>query len=83
MSTKLPYVVQPSLIKKILEKVKDAKTPDRFTIDFLETKLGCRGGNYRQFIPLAKKLALLNSDGTPTELYKAYRNPSTAKASIA
>jgi hypothetical protein len=83
MSTKLPYVVQPGSIKKILEKVREAKTPDRFTTDFLDTKLGFRGGNYRQFIPLAKKLNLLNSDGTPTELYKAFRNPTTAKASIA
>jgi hypothetical protein len=83
MATKLPYVVQPGSIKKILEKVRDARTPDRFTTDFLDTKLGFRGGNYRQFIPLAKKLSLLNSDGTPTDLYKAFRNPATAKASIA
>jgi hypothetical protein len=83
METKLPYVVQPGSIKKILEKIKDAKTPDRFTTDFLDTKLGFRGGNSRQFIPLAKKLALLNSDGTPTALYKAFRNPTTSKASIA
>jgi hypothetical protein len=83
MSTKLPYVVQPTIIKKVLDKVRDAKTPDRFTIDFLQTKLGCRGGNYRQFIPLAKKLGLLNSDGTPTGLYKSFRNPSTTKASVA
>jgi hypothetical protein len=54
METKLPYVVQPGSIKKILEKIKEAKTPDRFTTDFLDTKLGFRGGNYRQFIPLAK-----------------------------
>ncbi len=78
MQTKLPYVVQPGSIKKILEKIKDANTPDRFTTDFLDTKLGFRGGNFRQFIPLAKKLNLLNSDGTPTELYKAFRNPGTS-----
>src|SRR6266550_2324732 len=83
MQTKLPYVVYPSSIGKILEKIKEAKTPDRFTTDFLDTKLGFRGGNSRQFIPLAKKLSLLNSDGTPTELYKAFRNPSTTKAAIA
>jgi Family of unknown function (DUF5343) len=83
MSTKLPYVAQPGIVKKVLEKARDAKTPDRFTGDFLETKLGCRGGNYRQFIPLAKKLGLLNSDGTPTDIYKAFRNPTTSKASIA
>ena len=83
METKLPYVGQPGSIKKILEKIRDAKTPDRFTTDFLDTKLGFRGGNYRQFIPLAKKLSLLNSDGTPTDLYKAFRNPTTSKAAIA
>jgi uncharacterized protein DUF5343 len=83
METKLPYVVQPGSIRKILDKVRDAKTPDRFTTDFLDTKLGFRGGNFRQFIPLAKKLSLLNSDGTPTELYKAFRNPTTTKASMA
>jgi hypothetical protein len=77
MSTKLPYVAQPGIVKKVLEKARDAKTPDRFTVDFLETKLGCRGGNYRQFIPLAKKLGLLNSDGTPTNIYKAFRNRGT------
>ena len=83
MSTKLPYVIQPTIVKNVLEKIRDAKTPDRFTTDFLDSKLGCRGGNYRQFIPLAKKLGLLNSDGTPTDIYKAFRNPSTSKASIA
>src|SRR5436190_13416198 len=83
MSAKLPYVAQPGIVKKVLEKARDAKTPDRFTVDFLETKLGFKGGNYRQFIPLAKKLGLLNSDGTPTDLYKRYRNPATAKAAVA
>jgi hypothetical protein len=83
MSSKLPYVVQPGSLKRILEKIKEAKTPDRFTTDFLDTKLGFRGGNYRQFIPLAKKLNLLNSDGTPTDLYKAFRNPTSAKAAMA
>jgi hypothetical protein len=82
-TTKLPYVVYPSSIAKILEKVKEAKTPDRFTADFLDTKLGFHGGNYRQFIPLAKKLGLLNSDGTPTELYKSFRNSVSSKAAIA
>ena len=83
MSTKLPYVVAPSSVVKILNKVKDAKTPDRFTQDFLQTKLGFKGGNNRQFIPLAKKIGFLNSDGTPTDLYKKYRNPGTAKAAVA
>jgi hypothetical protein len=83
MAATVPYVVQPGSIVKILEKARDAKTPDRFNQDFLETKLGFRGGNYRQFIPFAKKLGLLNSDGTPTDLYKRYRNPHTSKPAMA
>lgn len=82
-STKLPYVVQPGMLTKILEKVREAKTPDRFTQDFLQAKLGFKGGNYRQFIPLAKKLKLLNSDGTPTDLYRSVRNSTTSKAAVA
>ncbi len=83
MATKLPYVVQPNLMAKILEKIKEAKTPDRFTHDFLATKLKFSGGNYRQFIPLAKKLALLNSDGSPSDLYKKFRNSKSSKAAMA
>lgn len=83
MSTRLPYISQPTAINKVISKIKEAQTPDRFTTDFLQTKLRCNGGNYRSFIPLAKKLALLNSDGSPTELYKQLRNPTTSKAAMA
>lgn len=55
MASKLPYVNQSGTILKILNKVKEAQTPDRFTQDFLETKLGSKGGAARQIIPLAKK----------------------------
>lgn len=83
MDTKLPYVNQPGSMVKIINKVKEAKVPDRFTQDFLATKLQFTGGNHRQFIPLAKKLGLLGSDGTPTEAYKSLRNTSTSKAAMA
>jgi hypothetical protein len=83
MSTKLPYVNQPGSIAKIFEKVRHAQTPERFTGDFLETKLGFRGGNYRHFILLAKKMGFLGSDGRPTEIYKSFRNAGTSKAAMA
>ena len=83
MATQLPYIVQPGAITRIITKLIAAKTPERFTQDFLATKLGFKGGNYNQFIPLAKKLGLLNSDGTTTDLYKKLRNPQTLKASMA
>jgi hypothetical protein len=83
MTTKIPYVNQPGGIVKIFEKVRHAQTPERFTGDFLDTKLGFRGGNYRQFIPLAKKMGFLGSDGRPTEVYKRFRNAATSKAAMA
>lgn len=83
MSSKLAYVAQPGSIAKIFEKVRHAQTPERFTGDFLETKLGFRGGNYRQFIPLAKKLGFLGSDGRPTDVYKRFRNAATSKSAMA
>ncbi|MDD2763611.1 MAG: DUF5343 domain-containing protein [Opitutaceae bacterium] len=83
MATKIPYVNQPGSIVRILHKIQEAKAPDRFTQDFLETKLGFRGGNFRQFIPLAKKLGFLNTDGTPSELYKKFRNSESSGAAMA
>lgn len=83
MSNKLPYVVEPNKIEKVLRKIKEAKVPERFTQDFLDTVLNCKGGNYRQFVPLAKKLSILNSDGTPTELYKKFRNNATSSFAMA
>jgi hypothetical protein len=68
---------------KILLKIKEAKTPDRFTQDFLKTVLGFKSGSANAFIPLAKRLGLLNTDGTPTELYKSFRNPTQSKIAMA
>jgi len=79
----IPYMSVPGSIGKILEKIKEAGTPENFNGDFLSTKLGFKGGNYRTFISWAKKAQLLNSDGTPTHLYKSFRNPTSSKASLA
>uniref|UniRef100_Q479V9 DUF5343 domain-containing protein n=1 Tax=Dechloromonas aromatica (strain RCB) TaxID=159087 RepID=Q479V9_DECAR len=79
----IPYMSAPGAISKILEKIKEAGTPDNFNADFLSTKLGFKGGNYRTFISWAKKTGLLNGDGTPTLLYKSFRNPTSSKSSLA
>lgn len=80
-----PFLNATGLVSKILEKIKVAATPDRFTQDYLGTELGFPGGSARPFIPLAKKMGLLGSDGSPTDLYRAFRNTSsaTSKAAIA
>ncbi|MDD4332813.1 MAG: DUF5343 domain-containing protein [Patescibacteria group bacterium] len=81
--TQIPYLPNSGNITKILEKIKQAETPTNFNSDFLGTKLGFNGGNNRMFIPWAKKASLLNDDGTPTSLYKQFRNSKTSKTSLA
>jgi hypothetical protein len=83
MEKQLPYVSLPNSMVRVLNKIRDAQTPDRFTQDFLKTKLGFKGGNEAQFIPFAKKLGLLNSDGTPSDLYRKFRNKPTSGPAIA
>jgi len=78
-----PFMNAYGSLSKILNKVKQAKTPDRFNYDFLETTLGFKSSSARAFIPLAKRLGLLASDGTPTDLYKRFRNPAQSHAAIA
>lgn len=50
--------------------------PPRFTQDFLATTLDMPGGGARPVIPYLKRAGFLTSDGTPTELYKRFRNSS-------
>ena len=80
-----PYMNATGLVAKVLEKIKVAATPDRFTQDYLATELGFSGGSAKAFIPLAKKIAFLSSDGSPTDLYKQFRNTNKAisKAAMA
>ena len=78
-----PYLATPGTIKKVLEKVKSASTPERFTADFLSAKLGLKGGTPRAVIPYLKKIGMIGSDGVPTELYRRFRNPTESGAAIA
>jgi hypothetical protein len=73
MAESLPYMFSTGLVSKILDKIKEAKTPDRFSQDFLGTVLGFPSGSAKTFIPLAKRLNLINSSGAPTELYRRFR----------
>jgi hypothetical protein len=80
---KLPYVVSTGSLSRALEKIQSAATPDRFTQDFLATKLGLKGGSPKPVIPFLKRIGFLASDGAPTELYKKFRNPRERGAAAA
>jgi hypothetical protein len=82
-SSKVPYLSSYGRIAKVLDKIKTASVPERFTQDFLATKLGLAGGSARPLIPYLKRAGLLGPDGTPTELYREFRNQSLTGAAAA
>ena len=83
MALKLPYMVSTGLIPKILEKIQQARRPERFTQDFLSTKLGNTGGSAKPIIPLLKRMGFLASDGSPTQRYNQFRNVETQGLAVA
>jgi hypothetical protein len=78
-----PYVNATGTLKKLLEKIKEASVPPRFTQDFITTKLGfAKSGSTLAMIPFLKKIGFLGSDGLPTELYEKFRNPNEKIAGV-
>ena len=83
MPVSLPYLASPGLIDRVLEKIVEARRPERFTRDFLETKLGMTGGSAAALIPFLKRLGFLAQDGTPTVLYDRFRNSQSQGVAMA
>jgi hypothetical protein len=83
MGESIPYVAAPGSIRTASEKIGEAATPDRVTGDFVQTVLGIKGGTGRAIIPFLKKIGMVAPDGSPTELYKQFRNKTTGAAAIA
>ena len=83
MAETLPYLATPGSILKGLEKIAAAATPTKVTGDFIKTKLGIKGGTGNSLVPFLKKIGFVNSDGSPSELYRQFRNPSEAGHAVA
>ncbi len=83
MNQNLPYVTSAGTLEKMLGKITTASVPERFTQDFVSTKLTMKGGTARATIPFIKKLGLVAGDGTPTPLYLEFRNPEKSQVAMA
>lgn len=73
----LPYVTAAGNIRKALDGIISAATPERVTQDFVKTILKIPGGSGDQMTSYLKKIGFAGSDGTPTELYRQFRNQGT------
>lgn len=82
MAENLPYSTSVGTLIKMLEKIKSASVPERFTQDFVSTKLTMKGGTAAGCIPFLKKMGFVASDGSPTELYKEFRNPHKSRIAV-
>jgi hypothetical protein len=78
-----PYMNAYGSISKVLERIIEAKRPERFTQDYLETVLGLPSSSLRPVIPLLKRIGFLNQDGSPTEIYSKFKTEGGRKAAMA
>ncbi|UWU89108.1 DUF5343 domain-containing protein [Bradyrhizobium sp. CB1015] len=70
----LPYTTATGNVEKALLGIKAAATPEKVTQDFVKTILKIPGGSGDQMTALLKKLGFVNPDGTPSDIYKKFRN---------
>jgi hypothetical protein len=76
--TALPYITATGNIEKALRAIQVAATPPKVSQDFVKTILKIQGGSGDQVTSFLKKIGFAAADGTPTEIYSRFRNPSTA-----
>lgn len=81
--SQLPYVTSPGNIDKALAGIKTAAVPDRVSQDFVKTILKIPGGSGDQMTSYLRKIGFTNLDGTPSEIYKRFRNPTLSGGAIA
>lgn len=79
----LPYVTSPGNIDKAFAGIKQAAVPERVSQDFVKTILKIPGGSGAQITSFLKKIGFANPDGSPTDIYKKFRNPSQSGAAVA
>lgn len=82
MAENLPYSTSVGTLENLLEKIKTASVPERVTQDFVSTKLAMKGGTAMACIPFLKKMGFVASDGTPTDLYREFRNPKKSRIAV-
>ncbi len=69
------YLVAVGKLGELLEAIRNAQAPERFTIKFLEN-LGYKSTNDRLFIGILKALGFLDQSGKPQQKYFDYLDES-------
>lgn len=83
MTTDLPYMRAVGNVSPILEKIRGAGTPPKFTAEFVKSTLGFTASQDRSFPRMLKQLGFINNDGVPLQRYNEFKAASTAGRAIA
>ena len=73
----LPYITAPGNIEKALRAIQTAATPPAVSQEFVKTILQIPGGSGNQVTSFLKKVDFVNNDGSPSDLYKKFRNSAS------
>lgn len=82
MSIPEAYVVAHGRLSKFLQAIQGAGVPDRVTVELLKS-FGFSSSNDRGIIRVMKAIGFLDSHGSPTSLYKRYRDKTMGRRVLA
>jgi hypothetical protein len=74
----MTYVTAPGNVEKAFLGIKAAATPAQAGQDFVKSILKIPGGSGNQVAAFLKKIGFVRADGTPSDIYKRFRNPTTS-----
>ena len=79
----LPYVTATGNVERALKGIKAAATPDSVSQDFVKTILKIPGGSGNQMTSYLRKVGFVNPDGSPSDIYKRFRNAASSGTAAA
>jgi hypothetical protein len=79
----LPYIATPGNIGKALLGIKTAATPPSVSQDFVKTVLRILGGPGNEITSFLRKIGFTADDGTPSDIYRKFRNTATEGSAAA
>jgi hypothetical protein len=83
MAADVPYMQSAKNLRAILDKIKGAGTPPKFTHDFLRTNLGFTSSGDRSVVGVLRGLGFLTPDSVPTPRYNEFRDGTRSGRAIA
>lgn len=83
MSDDLPYMPAVGNVAAILEKIRGAGTPPKFTGEFVKSTLGFTSSQDRTFPRMLRQLRFINADGVPLPRYNEFKASSSGGRAMA